>query len=115
MPNLKADDIDHCLLRRATREGWRITITSYTSLTKDLLAEGTQFVLSKKLVCQDIVEQFFARHRQSCGGNSAPTLNDMVNNTHLFRLAKHVAISKGTNSEAGDSENEVLKLKRRKR
>lgn len=115
IPDLTPDDIEHCLLSRATREGWRITVASFIALCRELLSEGYQFVVSKKLVCQDIVEQFFARHRQSCGGNSAPTLHDMINNTHLFRMAKHVEISKNTNSESGDGQNELLDIKRRKR
>lgn len=114
---MTAADVNRCLLSCATREGWAITCYSFVALAKELLSEGYDYILSQKLVCQDAVEQFFANHRQACGANSAPTLADVVNNTHLFKVAAEVSVSKGRNCKVDEEPvvvNTPLDKRRRK-
>ena len=70
---------------------------SFVAICKELLDEGYSFVLSQKLVCQDEVEEFFAKQRHACGANSAPSFSDVVNNTHIMKVAQSTSVSKGTN------------------
>ena len=64
---------------------------SYVSLTRELLHEGYDVVLSGHLVCQDAVEQYFGRHRDATGGNSNPTSDEFINNTLLFSVVNQAS------------------------
>ena len=103
-PNMSSTEVHKFLLSRPTIEGWKITVKSFVLLCKELFRENYDFVLSRKLVRQDQVEQFFARHRQSCGGNQAPSFAEFANNTHLFKITKQTSIPRGANSKENDSD-----------
>ena len=49
---------------------------AFISLTKELLSEGYEYVLSEKRMCQDPLEQFFASQRSAVGSNHNPTVGE---------------------------------------
>ena len=52
-------------------------------LSKDLLAEGYEFILSEKLLCQDSHEQYFSKQCYSTGGNNNPSMVEVVDYNRL--------------------------------
>lgn len=57
-------------------------------LTKELLEEGHDQVLSEHIVCQDALEQYFARQRDSTRGNNNPNMKEFSDNSLLFSVVK---------------------------
>ena len=59
-------------------------------LSKDLLAEGYEFILSEKLLCQDSLEQYFSKQRYSTGGNNNPSMVEVVDYNRLDNVCQSV-------------------------
>ncbi|XP_035690813.1 uncharacterized protein LOC118425822 [Branchiostoma floridae] len=79
-PNLSKDDRNRMCLSKQTLEGLRITVASFTTLTKVLLQEdGVRYVLSEKFT-QDPLEQHFSKQRHRCGANEHPTVMEYGRN-----------------------------------
>ena len=61
-------------------------------LSKDLLAEGYEFILSEKLLCQDPLEQYFSKQRNSTGGNNNPSMAEVVGYNRLHNVCQSVEV-----------------------
>ena len=61
-----------------------------SSLTRKLLAEGSEYVLSEKLGCQDVVEQHLAHKRRAGGSNHNPTDSEKVRKGQKSFFTQHM-------------------------
>ena len=69
-------------------------VTSFCEMTKYLLKlPGVKSVLSNRLCCQDLLEQFFGKQRQRGGTNDNPNINQFLNNTSAIRVADSVVVA----------------------
>ena len=93
VPELSAGDRAKSQLSNQTIEGWKITIASFTELSRQLIDEGYEFVLSERLVCQDSLEQHFSHTRASCGSNSMPTLNNVYQIDNIQAVARNIRLT----------------------
>ena len=54
---------------------------------------GVKALLSSRLCCQDLLEQFFGKQRQRGGTNDNPNICQFENNTSTIRVADSVILS----------------------
>lgn len=72
--NLEKEQQNRQLLSNQTIHGWRMTVSSFIDLAKELLQiEGVSFVLSEKF-SQDPLEEHFGRQRRRGGCNDNPNI-----------------------------------------
>ncbi|XP_030833255.1 uncharacterized protein LOC105444767 isoform X2 [Strongylocentrotus purpuratus] len=84
---ITARDRERLILSKQTLQGIRMTVNSFVSLCRELLAEeGVQFVLSDKFN-QDPLEEYFVKQRSIGRSNENPTVSQFGNNM----LSIHVA------------------------
>ena len=65
---------------------------SFISLGKTLLEEGYDFILSEKILCQDPLEQYFSKQRDSTGSNNNPTMAQVLNYNRLHNVCQSVEV-----------------------
>jgi len=71
---IRREDQNRLLLSKQTIFGWKMTVKSFVTLSKELLQiEGVKFILSEKF-SQDPLEEHFAKQRRKGGCNDNPTL-----------------------------------------
>lgn len=72
--NLTTEEKNKMMLSVQTRHGWKMTVKSFVSLTKELLViDGVKFLFSDKFN-QDPLEEHFGRQRRRGGSSDNPTL-----------------------------------------
>lgn len=79
---------------------------SFTELARQLLNEGHSQILSEHLVCQDALEQYFGRQRDSVGGNCNPSMKEFLNNSLIFSVVKQAKSSTTRNGNTTASRQE---------
>ena len=84
-------------LSRATYEGLQITAKSTIELTKFLLENGVQFVLTERF-SQDVIEEYFGRHRMLGRRNDNPTLQQFGYQDNTIRLQRSIVPVTGNTS-----------------
>ena len=72
-----------------TYEGLRVTVYSVIEATKFLLGNGMPFVLTERFN-QDVVEEYFGRHRSLGRRNDNPTMYQFGYNTNTIRIQRSV-------------------------
>ena len=66
-------------ISRQTFEGFKISVNSVVEVTKFLLGEGFEFVLTERF-CQDLLEEYFGNQRARGRQSNNPTANEFVYN-----------------------------------
>ena len=77
-------------LSRQTYEGLQITVYSMIEVTKYLLSNGMQFVLTSRFN-QDVVEEYFSRQRYLGRRNDNPDIRMLGYNDNTIRMQRSVA------------------------
>lgn len=83
-------------ISRKTFEGFKITVYSLVAVTKFLLSEGMEFVLSERF-CQDPLEEYFGVQRQQgrrCDNQDWHTFG-LVYNDNSIRLQRTISCNTG--------------------
>ncbi|XP_062511520.1 uncharacterized protein LOC134187418 isoform X2 [Corticium candelabrum] len=75
------------LLSRETLEGIKITGQYLLSIPE------VNSLLSNRICCQDILEQFFGKQRQQRGTNNNPNVEQFEYNTSSIRVMSSVALA----------------------
>ena len=93
---------------------------SVIGLTKDLLNEGYEYVLTEKLTCQDNLEQNFAHQRAAGGTNHNPTVGEFQRNQLVNEACRTLALPSRKGNCRGGVQRVTIDvdetpLKRRKR
>lgn len=70
---------------------------SFCALGKELLGEGYQFLLTEKFLCQDPLEQYFAKQRAATGSNNNPSMSQVVGYNRLHAVCQSVEVDLGGN------------------
>jgi hypothetical protein len=79
-------------------------------LSKELLSEGYQYLLTEKMLCQDPLEQFFAKQRDGTGSNNAPTVAQVLNFNRVHSVTRSIEYDLKTgNTEASKNPTEHSK------
>ena len=92
---------------------------SFLALDKTLHNKGYQFLLTDKLLCQNL-EQYFGHQRGGTGSNNAPTMSEYVNSSRLITITQKVeaGIAKGNCTQLSKDEiiinDEPLPKRKRK-
>ncbi|XP_047124807.1 uncharacterized protein LOC124807192 isoform X3 [Hydra vulgaris] len=73
-----------------TYEGLHITVNSLIEVTKFLLTSGIPFVLTERFT-QDVLEEYFGRHRSLGRRNDNPTLIQLGYQSNAIRMQRSVA------------------------
>ena len=89
-----------------TYEGLQITVYSVVEATKFLLENGMNFVLTEKFN-QDVVEEYFGRHRSLGRRNDNPTIYQFGYNSNTIRMQRSVAPVTGNTSGAHKQKRRV--------
>ena len=72
-------------------------MNSFVKLSRELLSEGAEYILSEKF-SQDPVEEFFAKQRSMGGGHDNPTVSQFGSNMLTLQVAgESVRASKRAN------------------
>ena len=77
-----------------TFEGFKITTNAIVEVTKFLLSEGVEFVLTERF-CQDEIEEYFGSQRQLGRRSDNPDLQMFGYNDNTIRIRKNVSCSSG--------------------
>ena len=82
------------------------TVKSFCEMAQYLLQlPGVDSLLSNRLCCQDLLEQFFGKQRQRGATNDNPNIQQFECNTSAIRVASSIALApvrgncRGTNSK----------------
>lgn len=102
-----------------TYQGFQITIYSVIEVTKFLLNQGVEFVLTERF-CQDQVEEYFGNQRKLGRRCDNPDLHVFGYNTNVLHIQRSVSCTsgntKGRRDKSKASENVVEdKLPKRKK
>ena len=89
-----------------TYEGLRITVYSVIEATKFLLLQGMPFVLTEKFN-QDVVEEYFGRHRSLGRRNDNPTVYQFGYNSNTLRMQRSIAPVTGNTKGAHKQKRRV--------
>ena len=76
-------------ISKQTFKGLTITVYSIINITKFLLHEGMEFVLTEKLF-QDVIEEHFGRQRNLGRRNDNPTVRQFGYNDNTSRMQRPV-------------------------
>ena len=77
-----------------TFEGFKITTSAIAEVTKFLLPEGVEFVLTERF-WQDKIEKYFGSQRQFGRRSDNPDLQMFGCNDNTIRIQKNVSCSSG--------------------
>ena len=89
--NFSNDDRAKMFISHQTYHGLRMTVHSLVEVTKFLLSEGLEYVLSEKF-CQDLLEEYFGHQRSSRGGYSDnPTVQSFGYNDLTIAAQRSIA------------------------
>lgn len=67
--------------------------SSFIGLTKQLLEEGYDFILTEKVFCQDPIKQYFSRQRDGTGHNNNPTMSQVLSYNRLHTVCQSAEIA----------------------
>ena len=87
-----------CLFFWQTYEGLRITVFSVIEAVESLLISGMNCVLTERF-CQDSVEEYFGRQRQSGHRCDIPSLQAFGYNDNAIRIQRQVSVSADSTRE----------------
>ena len=89
--NFSNDDRAKMFISHQTYHGLRMTVHSLVEVTKFLLSEGLEYVLSEKF-CQDLLEEYFGHQQSSRGGYSDnPTVQSFGYNDLTIAARRSIA------------------------
>ncbi|KAK3754384.1 hypothetical protein QZH41_002038 [Actinostola sp. cb2023] len=77
-----------------TFEGFKITVYSAIEVTKFLLAEGMEYVLTERF-CQDPVEEYFGNQRKLGRRSDNPDIKMFGYNDNTIRIQRAVSVQSG--------------------
>lgn len=77
-----------------TYEGFKITVYSVIEVTKFLLGEGMEFVLTERF-CQDTVEEYFGNQRKLGRRSDNPDIHTFGYNNNAIRIQRQVSCQSG--------------------
>ena len=77
-----------------TYEGFKITVHSVIEVTKFLLQEGVEFVLTERF-CQDTLEEFFGNQRKLGRRSDNPDIRAFGYNSNTIRIQRSVSCQSG--------------------
>lgn len=77
-----------------TYEGFKITVHSAIEVTKFLLQEGVEFVLTERF-CQDTIEEFFGNQRKLGRRSDNPDIRAFGYNSNTIRIQRSVSCQSG--------------------
>ena len=92
-----------------TYEGLHITTKSIIEVTKFLINEGAEFVLTERF-CQDTVEQYFGNQRKFGRRNENPDLYEAGYFDNTIRIQKTISCSTGNTSGRYDSKKNWINV-----
>ena len=75
-------------------EGFKITVHSVIEVTKFLLQEGVEFVLTERF-CQDTLEEFFGNQRKLGRRSDNPDIRAFGYNSNTIRIQRSVSCQSG--------------------
>ena len=81
---------DRMFISRQTYEGLQITVNSVVEATRFLLKEGMPFVLTERYN-QDVLEEYFGRHRSLGRRNDNPTVHQFGYQSNTIRMQRSIA------------------------
>ena len=84
------DDRAKMFISLQTYQGLKITIYSLIEVTKFLLSEGLQFVLSKRF-CQDLIKEYFGHQQARRGYSDNPTVQSFGYNDLTIAVQRGIA------------------------
>ena len=91
-------------LSMQTYEGFIITANSLVEVTKFLLSEGFEYVLTERF-CQDLIEEYFGYQRSKGRRADNPTVHDFGYNDLTISVQRSVApVVKGNVAGRHDSQ-----------
>ena len=88
--NFEASDRVRMFLSHQTYEGLIITVNAVIECTKFLLDSGMPFVLTEKFN-QDVLEEYFGRHRSMGRRSDNPSLQQFGYQTNTIRIQRSIA------------------------
>ncbi|XP_070537602.1 uncharacterized protein [Ptychodera flava] len=96
-------------ISKQTIEGLKMTVNSFVEVSRYLLQQGVNFVLSEKF-CQDPLEEHFSKHRQRGGANNDPTIQAFGYQENVIRLQKshHLRCITGNTRRQAQDTPEVI-------
>ena len=77
-----------------THEGFQISVHSAIEVTKFLLQEGMEFVLTERF-CQDPVEEYFGSQRKLGRRSDNPDIRTFGYNSNTIRIQRTVSCQSG--------------------
>ena len=77
-------------ISRQTFEGFKISVNSVVEVTKFLLGEGFEFVLTERF-CQDLLEEYFGNQRARGRRSNNPTANEFAYNDLSIATQRGIA------------------------
>ena len=89
-----------------TYEGLKISIFSLIGVTKYLLSNGAEYVLTNKL-CQDPVEEYFGRQRAIGRRCDNPTIREFGYNDNKLRIQRSILSIQGNTKGREKDQNET--------
>eukprot|EP00794_Sanderia_malayensis_P001207 gene1207-583_t len=89
-----------------THEGLKISIHSLVGVTKFLLTNGAEYVLTNKL-CQDPVEEYFGRQRAIGRRSENPSMREFGYNDNKLRIQRSIVPLKGNTKGREKCANET--------
>ena len=104
--NFALIDRNKMFLSRETYEGLQITTLSVIEVTQYLLSEGMPFVLTERFN-QDVVEEYFGRHRSLGRRNDNPNAYEFGYNCNTLRIQRSVAPVTGNTRGAHKQKRKV--------
>ena len=90
-----------------TYEGLKISIYSLIGVTKFLLANGVEYVLTNKL-CQDPVEEYFGRQRAIGRRCDNPSMREFGYNDNKLRIQRSILPLQGNTKGRKKDRNETI-------
>ena len=88
--NFSKDDRARMFISQQTYHGLRMTVHSFVEVTKFLLSEGMEYVLSEKF-CQDLLEEYFGHQRARGGYGDNPTVQSFGYNDLTIATQRSIA------------------------
>ena len=77
-----------------TYQGFKITCHSVVEVTKFLLNQGMQYVMTERF-CQDPLENYFGHQRGKARRSDNPDMHHFGYNDNAIRIQRHVTLSTG--------------------
>jgi len=81
------------MLSQQTQDGIEITVRAFIGAVKFLLGEGVKFI-NARVFCQDPLELYFSKQRQSGGGSKNPTAAQVLRNEVKIGVHRDVNVRK---------------------